>query len=107
MREVNLDKFAAARADGAVVIDVREPFEYAAGHVPGARLLPLAQVPQYVGDLAGHGPVYVICATGNRSLAAAEYLHRNGVDAWSVAGGTSGWQRTGRPITRLTGSRVA
>jgi rhodanese-related sulfurtransferase len=107
MREVNLDKFAAAHADGAVVIDVREPFEYAAGHVPGARLIPLAQVPRSVGDLAGRGPVYVICATGNRSLAAAEYLARNGVDAWSVVGGTSDWQRSGRPVARRTGSRVA
>lgn len=107
MREVNLDKFAAAHADGAVVIDVREPFEYAAGHVPGARLLPLAQVPQYVGELAGRAPVYVICATGNRSLAAAEFLSVNGVDAWSVAGGTSAWRRSGRPVTQRTGSRVA
>lgn len=98
MREVNLEKFVAAQADGAVVIDVREPFEYAAGHVPGARLLPLSQVSVRAEELPKDEPVYVICATGNRSLVAADYLARAGVDAWSVAGGTSEWQRSGRPV---------
>lgn len=100
MREVNLEKFAAAHADGAVVIDVREPFEYAAGHVPGAGLLPLSEVPVRAAELPKDEPVYVICATGNRSLAAADYLAGSGVDAWSVAGGTSEWQRSGRPVAR-------
>lgn len=98
MREVNLEKFVAAQADGAVVIDVREPFEYAAGHVPGARLLPLSQVSVRAAELPKDEPVYVICATGNRSLVAADYLARAGVDAWSVAGGTSEWQRSGRAV---------
>jgi rhodanese-related sulfurtransferase len=100
MREVSLNAFAAAKAEGAVVIDVREPYEYAAGHVPGARLLPMVRLPLHAGDLPRNERVYVICATGNRSLAAADYLVRQGVDAWSVAGGTSSWQRTGRPVRR-------
>jgi rhodanese-related sulfurtransferase len=45
-------------------------------------------------------PVYVICATGNRSLTAADFLARAGVDAWSVAGGTAGWQRAGHQVIR-------
>lgn len=107
MREIDLDRFAAAHAAGATVIDVREPFEYAAGHIAGARLLPLAQLPQLADDLASGAPVYVICASGNRSLAAADYLWMRGIDAWSVAGGTSAWRRSGRPVTQRTGSRVA
>lgn len=99
MQEVNIDKFAAARAAGAVVIDVREPYEYSAGHVAGARLLPLARLPQRVPELRGNGPVYVICATGNRSLAAARYLTEHGIEAWSVAGGTAEWERSGRAVT--------
>lgn len=100
MREVDLETFAAAREGGAVVIDVREPYEYAAGHVPGATLLPLAEVPVRLNELPRGEKVYIICATGNRSLVAADWLAQAGVDAWSVAGGTSEWQRTGRPVAR-------
>jgi rhodanese-related sulfurtransferase len=107
MREVSLDAFAAAHADGAVVIDVREPYEYAAGHVPGARLLPLAQLGLYANELPRNERVYVICATGNRSLAAAGFLARQGIDAISVAEGTSGWQATGRPVQRGMRSNAA
>ncbi|MEV5693012.1 rhodanese-like domain-containing protein [Micromonospora globbae] len=98
MREVNLTDFAAAHADGAVVVDVREPFEYIEGHVPGARLVPLAQLPTALGDLPRNRPVYVICASGNRSLAAAQFLARAGIDARSVSGGTGAWARSGRPV---------
>lgn len=100
MREVDLATFAARRRDGATVIDVREPHEYLAGHVPGAELVPMSQIPDRAAGLPRGVPVYVICASGNRSLAATNYLTRAGVDAWSVAGGTGAWQRAGRPVVR-------
>jgi len=103
MREVDLSTFAAAHAGGAVVIDVREPLEYVTGHVPGARLVPLYRLPNVVADLPRTAPVYVICASGNRSLAAADFLAHAGIRAYSVAGGTGGWRRTGRPV--VTGTR--
>jgi rhodanese-related sulfurtransferase len=96
--EADLDAFLAARADGAVVIDVREPFEYAGGHVPGAQLIPLASLPASAAGLPGGEPVYIICATGSRSLAAARFLAGRGFDARSVAGGTSGWLARGLPV---------
>ncbi|GIJ71669.1 rhodanese-like domain-containing protein [Virgisporangium ochraceum] len=98
MREVDQRTFVTAHRDGAFVIDVREVFEYAAGHVPGARLVPMARLGSTVTTLPRDRPVYVICATGNRSLTAADLLGRAGVDAWSVAGGTAAWQRAGRPV---------
>jgi rhodanese-related sulfurtransferase len=98
MREVDLAAFATAHAGGATVIDVREPDEYASGHVPGARLMPLGRLPRHLGELPRDRRVYVICASGNRSKAAADLLARAGVDAVSVAGGTGGWQRAGRPV---------
>lgn len=100
MREVDLSTFVAAHADGAVVIDVREPFEYVSGHVPGAQLVPLSRLPQQATSFPRDGAVYIICATGNRSLAAADFLARFGVNALSVAGGTSAWIRSGRPVER-------
>jgi rhodanese-related sulfurtransferase len=102
MREVDLATFAAAQRDGAVVIDVREPFEYVTDHVPGAQLIPMGELPSRRAHLPPGAPVYVICASGNRSLAAAAFLARAGVDAWSVAGGTAGWVRAGHPVVRGT-----
>ncbi|NUT33421.1 MAG: rhodanese-like domain-containing protein [Hamadaea sp.] len=105
MREVDQAAFAAAHAAGAVVIDVREPGEYAAGHVPGARLMPLGRLSRHLPDLPRDQRIYVICASGNRSLAAADFLARAGLDAVSVAGGTGAWQRAGRPV--VLGTRPA
>jgi len=98
MREIDLDSFAAAHAAGGYVIDVREPEEYVDGHVPGARLMPLSRLGALAADVPGGQPVYVICASGNRSKAGAGLLAQRGIEAYSVAGGTGGWARTGRPL---------
>lgn len=105
--EVDLDAFAVAHADGAVVIDVREPYEYASGHVPGATLVPLGSLPAHAAGLPGDQPVYIICATGNRSLTAARFLAGRGVDAKSVAGGTSRWMARGLPVVSRRRGNVA
>lgn len=99
-----IDELAAARADGATVVDVREPGEYVGGHVPGALLMPMGQLPSRVGELDRTRPVFVICATGNRSRAMADFLCAVGFDARSVNGGTSAWSGSGRPI--ITGPRA-
>ncbi len=105
--EVDLSTFAAAHADGALVIDVREPYEYVSGHVPGARLLPLARLPQHAAELPAGEPVYVICASGNRSWTAAQFLVGRGLDARSVAGGTGDWTARGLPVVRGAQENVA
>ncbi len=97
--EVDVDELDQARADGAAVIDVRQPDEYDSGHVPGARLIPLAEVGARVGEVPAEGPVYVICLSGVRSAKATEFLRNHGVDARSVAGGTKAWVASGRPVT--------
>ena len=100
MREITLPEFTTAHAGGARVIDVREPGEYVAGHVPGAELLPMGQVASRVSELPRDVPLYVICASGNRSLAMTAFLLRAGFDAWSVAGGTAAWAKAGHPVVR-------
>ena len=101
---VTIDELAAARADGAVVVDVREATEYVAGHVPGAQLVPMGQLASRAAELDSSQPVYVICSSGNRSRAMADLLVRLGFDARSVDGGTSAWQSSGRPV--VTGARA-
>jgi rhodanese-related sulfurtransferase len=96
--EATLEELEAARAAGAEILDVREGDEYAEGHVPSARLMPLGIVPVRAHELPTGTPVYVICASGARSAQAAQILQRAGVDARTVAGGTSAWIRSGRPV---------
>ncbi|HEU4514270.1 MAG TPA: rhodanese-like domain-containing protein, partial [Nocardioidaceae bacterium] len=88
-------------------IDVREPDEYLAGHVPGVRLMPMSEVGLRVDELPRTGPVYVICQNGNRSLVIADHLIREGFDARSVAGGQSAWESLGYPVVRGAASDVA
>jgi rhodanese-related sulfurtransferase len=81
-------------------VDVREPGEYLGGHVPGARLIPLAQVLARRAELPSGERVFVICASGNRSKSATDWLRGSGIDAVSVLGGTSGWLAAGWPVVR-------
>ena len=96
--EVGQDEFVSAQAQGRTVVDVREPMEYRAGHVPGAILMPMRQVAERASELPTDEPVYVICATGNRSQSMTQVLRRAGVEAYSVAGGTSQWADAGREL---------
>lgn len=105
--EVDVNSFSAAHADGALVLDVREPHEYVQGHVPGARLVPLGTVPDVVRDLPSGEPIYVICQSGSRSRVAAQHLSRIGRDARTVVGGVSGWLSAGRPVVRGARANLA
>ncbi|GAB2867082.1 rhodanese-like domain-containing protein [Nocardioides pacificus] len=95
--EIDVDQLAARLHEGTVV-DVRERFEYVVGHVPGALPIPMGQLAGRMGDLPREKPVFVICASGNRSKAMTDLLRASGFEAWSVAGGTNDWARSGRPI---------
>ena len=100
VQEVNVAEFAARLAGGATVVDVREPEEYEAGHVPGARLVPLGALPSRLAELRVEPSLYVICASGNRSATAARWLFSQGLTARSVVGGTSAWTNAGHPVVR-------
>ena len=95
--EIELDQFAASHFSGTV-LDVREPEEYVAGHVPGALLMPTGQLPNQMSELNPDQPVFVICASGRRSSAMTELLCAAGFDARSVTGGTTAWVDSGRPV---------
>jgi rhodanese-related sulfurtransferase len=101
MRSVTVHNLKAALDEGStLIIDVREPYEYADGHVPGAELMPLMTVPQRVAELPTDQPVYVVCAVGGRSAQAAAFLATRGVDAINVDGGTGEWVAAGYPVER-------
>jgi rhodanese-related sulfurtransferase len=98
LAEVSVTELAAAAAEGAVVVDVREPDEYARGHVPEAILMPLATVPVRYSELPRDEPLYVVCAVGARSMQAVLFLAQLGFDARNVAGGTHDWMAAGMPV---------
>jgi len=95
--EIAVEELAAVRTSG-VLVDVREPEEYATGHVPSAVPIPMGQLATRMGELDKTSPVFVICASGNRSSAMTDLLRGAGFDAVSVAGGTGAWTRSGRPL---------
>jgi rhodanese-related sulfurtransferase len=80
------------------VVDVREAHEYAAGHVPGAVLVPMSVLPVRVDEIPRDRTVYVVCAVGGRSGQVVAWLAQQGYDAVNVAGGTQAWQLSGYPV---------
>jgi rhodanese-related sulfurtransferase len=101
VEEADVADASAAVEAGALLVDVREDFEWSAGHALGAIHLPMMQVPTRMEELPRDAPIYLICATGNRSGRVAEYLTQNGFSRpINVRGGTVAWQRAGLPIDR-------
>ena len=91
----------AARRNGMVVLDVRARSEWDAGHLPGATLIPLPELPDRLGELPAGRPVAVHCQSGSRSPIAASLLEargRRGVA--NVPGGFAAWVLAGFPVER-------
>ncbi len=97
MGEVDVDQLETLLADGATLIDVRDPMEFAEARVPGARLIPMGQLGERIGELDSGATTYVICRSGHRSAMVCDALVAHGFDAVNVAGGTLAWVRAGKP----------
>jgi rhodanese-related sulfurtransferase len=95
--EVDVAALADALADGARLIDVRQPDEYAEVHIPEAVLVPLGEVPDRLDAFSTTETNYLVCRSGARSMRAAEFLADRGYDVVNVAGGTLAWVASGRP----------
>ncbi|WP_432169468.1 rhodanese-like domain-containing protein [Streptomyces sp. 1222.5] len=89
----------------AVLLDIREPHEWQAGHAPGAVHLPLSALASGDGlpTAARSRPVVVICRSGSRSRRAAELLRERGVEAVDVIGGMRDWAEAGLPVVDARG----
>ena len=75
-----------------MILDVREPAEYAFGHIPGAVSIPLGQLEERLNELPQNKEIYVICRTGTRSGLAAQKLAEKGFsNVWNVVPGMSKW----------------
>lgn len=92
-----------ALADGAVLVDVREPREWRAGHAPQARHVPLGDLSRMAGQLPDQR-LLMVCRSGNRSGKATEVLAAAGRDVANVEGGMKAWAAAGLPVVAEDGS---
>ena len=104
--EIDVDRAAqrlhdGAAADSPLLVDVRETNELIAVHVPGSMHVPMSDFVNAAGSIPADRPLFLICASGRRSLVAAEYLRRHGhSDVFNVGGGIIEWQKRGLPTSR-------
>jgi adenylyltransferase/sulfurtransferase len=86
------------KGENIVLIDVREPHEWEIAHIEGARLIPLNQLPERLGDLDGHSEIVTHCHHGARSMKALEILKGAGFSkVRSLAGGIDAWAERVEP----------
>jgi rhodanese-related sulfurtransferase len=90
--------------DDALVVDVREPDEWAAGHAPGAVHIPMGDIPARLDELPSTDEsLPVICRSGGRSGRAVQWLVQQGFDVVNVDGGMRSWQQEGKAMTAEAG----
>lgn len=79
------------QGNAITLIDVREPAEWAEGHVAGAKHLPLSQLAERTGELDPSEEIIIMCRSGNRSGLACELLHEKGFNVVNMTGGINAW----------------
>jgi glyoxylase-like metal-dependent hydrolase (beta-lactamase superfamily II)/rhodanese-related sulfurtransferase len=102
--EVDIDGLASAPPN-AMLLDVREPEEFASGHVHGAVNIPQSDLATRLDEIPRDRRILTICQSGMRSLRSAQFLAQQGIEnVATVAGGTSAWRASGRPVDVTDGA---
>lgn len=97
--ECTVTELAEALAEGATVVDVREPHEYHEHHIHQALNLPLTTLPAQIEKITQTDPVYLICRSGQRSLLASQHFCAAGKHVINVRGGMIDWLAANLPVT--------
>jgi rhodanese-related sulfurtransferase len=85
---------AGDEATRPVVLDVREPWEYAICHLPDSVHIPMQSIPARIDELDMQGPIVCVCHHGSRSLQVCQFLLRSGFqDVGNLTGGLDAWSR--------------
>jgi len=86
------------------VVDVRSETEFAAGHIPGAKCIPLQQLPFRHADL-GHCDLILVCEAGTRARMAQQGLEPHRANIFVLEGGTRAWRNADLPVVAPLGTR--
>jgi rhodanese-related sulfurtransferase len=98
IEEITVAELQKLGSENILVIDVREEEEFLEVRAAGAILLPLDQVPENAETLPKGERIYIICASGNRSMVACEYLSDRGYSPVNIIGGTKAWMSAGNDV---------
>jgi rhodanese-related sulfurtransferase len=91
----------------AVLLDVREPDEWAAGHVEGAQHIPMNDIPRRTDELDQAADIVVVCKVGGRSARVTAWLNQQGYQATNLDGGMLAWAAARRPMISETSAPPA
>lgn len=80
------------------LLDVRQPEEFQAGHIHGAKLIPLGELRARINELPSDREIICVCRSGNRSLTATRQLRAAGLAAFNLHGGMLAWSHNGLPV---------
>ncbi len=101
-----MDARTAANLDDATMLDVREPKEWDAGHIPGALHIPLGELGARADELPRDAKIVCVCRSGARSQKATDALRAAGHNAENLEGGMKAWHGAGLPLEPSDG-RIA
>lgn len=98
--EIDVRELMAERQNGKspLLLDCREPYEWAQVRIPGSVHMPMGTIPYRLAELEKETDMVVVCAHGVRSYTVAGYLTENGFSARSLKGGLANWQVQGGDV---------
>jgi len=97
--DISVEQAAKLRDEGAFILDVREPDEWAKFHIPGSTLIPLGELPDRLSEVPTGQKIVVVCNSGNRSKPGRDILLQAGfTEVTSMTGGVTKWKSDGLPI---------
>lgn len=100
---LSIDQVPEPLPESLVVLDVREPVEWAHGRIDGSLHIPMTEIVERLGEIPNDGQVLVVCKVGARSARVAGYLVQSGYEAFNLDGGLLDWAAAGRALVSDTG----
>lgn len=102
--QLTVDQARWMVAGGCQLLDVREPYEWEAGHAPQATHIPMGQLASTWLPRWTKHRVIVLCRSGSRAADAVRILRSRGVEAFAVSGGMNAWREAGGPVVSSGGA---